>query len=185
MLLYCVKCGVIPAFRQVLAGTATPQTRGRVENFFLSVASIFESWVTRRSSAHTQRAYREDVMALVKFLGLDWPREAHELLRVSLSDVRDFRSHLIQKDAAPKTLNRRISSVSSFYKYLAAAAAELRLPITVPNPAHAQFIEELLKNPREQKVLQAIRRARHKKGLSLAAIAEVLNRKKIPVSSPR
>jgi hypothetical protein len=40
---------------------------------------------------------------------------------------------------APKTLNRRISSLSSFYKYLADAAAELRLPINVPNPAHAQF----------------------------------------------
>jgi site-specific recombinase XerD len=37
-------------------------------------------------------------------------------------------------------LNRRISSLSSFYKFLGAAAAELRLPITVPNPAHAQFI---------------------------------------------
>jgi site-specific recombinase XerD len=41
---------------------------------------------------------------------------------------------------APKTILRRISSVSAFYKDLAAAAAELRLPITVPNPAHAQFV---------------------------------------------
>ena len=41
---------------------------------------------------------------------------------------------------APKTINRRVSSVSSFYKYLQGAASELRLPITVPNPAHAQFI---------------------------------------------
>jgi site-specific recombinase XerD len=30
--------------------------------------------------------------------------------------------------------------LSSFYKFLGGAAAELRLPITVPNPAHAQFI---------------------------------------------
>lgn len=47
---------------------------------------------------------------------------------------------MVRHDAAPKTMNRRISSLSSFYRYLAGAAAELRLPITVPNPAHAQFI---------------------------------------------
>ena len=41
---------------------------------------------------------------------------------------------------APKTINRRISSLSSFYKFLHGAAAELRLPSTVPNPAYAQFI---------------------------------------------
>ena len=49
-----------------------------------------------------------------------------------------------------QTLNRRISSLSSFYKYLAAAAAELRLPITVPNPAHAQFISRESTDPREE-----------------------------------
>ena len=41
---------------------------------------------------------------------------------------------------APKTINRRIASPSSFYKYLQGVASEFRLPITVPNPAHAQFI---------------------------------------------
>ncbi len=47
---------------------------------------------------------------------------------------------MVTERAAPKTMNRRISSLSSFYKFLSGAAAELRLPITVPNPAHAQFI---------------------------------------------
>jgi hypothetical protein len=37
--------------------------------------------------------------------------------------------HLKAHGAAPKTINRRISSLSSFYKYLAGAAAELRLPL--------------------------------------------------------
>jgi site-specific recombinase XerC len=49
----------------------------------------------------------------------------------------------------PKTLNRRISSLSSFYKYLAGSAAELRLPVTVPNPAHAQFIARESSDPLE------------------------------------
>jgi hypothetical protein len=36
---------------------------------------------------------------------------------------------MLAETKGPKTLNRRISSLSSFYKYLAGAAAELRLPM--------------------------------------------------------
>ena len=129
-----------------------------MEQFYFSVASIFETWVQRRKSPHTQRAYREDVMSFVKFLEVAWPGEATSLLSVSIQDVQRFRDYLLGRDAAPKTLNRRISSVSSFYKYLGAAAAELRLPITVPNPAHAQFISRESTDAREEtKALSATR----------------------------
>src|SRR5437868_11094291 len=117
----------------ILAGRTTPDMRERVGEFFSSIAAIFEAWVQRRQSRHTQRAYREDVMSFVAFMQIEWPRDAIELLRISVKDVVAFRDELLEKNAAPKTLNRRISSLSSFYKYLAAAAAELRLPITVPN----------------------------------------------------
>ena len=76
-----------------------------------------------------------------------------------------FRDHLQEKNAAPKTLNRRISSLSSFYKYLAAAAAELRLPITVPNPAHAQFIPRESTDAREERRALSATRARQLMGL--------------------
>ena len=89
-------------------------------------------------------------MAFVKFMGLTWPEHATELLRISITDVLAFREHLLAKNAAPKTINRRISSLSSFYKYLGAAAAELRLPITVPNPAHAQFISRESTDARDE-----------------------------------
>ena len=149
----------------ILAGNLTPDIRRRVEEFYFSVASCFESWVTRRQSPHTQRAYREDVMAFVKFAGIEWPDGATELLRVSVRDVQAFRDHLQEHNAAPKTLNRRISSLSSFYKYLAAAAAELRLPITVPNPAHAQFISRESTDPREERRALSATRARQLMGL--------------------
>lgn len=138
------------ALPPILAGNTSPDMRKRVEQFFFSVASLFEAWVTRRKSAHTQRAYREDVMSFVKFAGIDWPNEAIALYSVSVKDVLAFREQLVAKDSAPKTINRRISSLSSFYKYLAAAAAEMRLPITVPNPAHAQFISRDSTDPREE-----------------------------------
>jgi hypothetical protein len=130
----------LPALPPVIAGANTPEIAHRVENFFQSVASIFEAWVNRRKSDHTRRAYRGDVMAFVEFRDWAWPKDSGQLLRVSILDVLAFREDMLKRRAAPKTMNRRISSLSSFYRFLAGAAAELRLPITVPNPAHAQFI---------------------------------------------
>jgi hypothetical protein len=65
-----------PALPPILAGNASPDMGKCVEQFFFSAASLFEAWVTRRKSPHTQRAYREDVMTLVKFAGIDWPDQA-------------------------------------------------------------------------------------------------------------
>ena len=130
----------LPALPPLIAGANTPEIARQVENFFHSVASIFEAWVNRRKSDHTRRAYRGDVMAFVEFRGWAWPQDSAQLLRVSILDVQAFKDYMVKDNAAPKTMNRRISSLSSFYRYLAGAAVELRLPITVPNPAHAQFI---------------------------------------------
>jgi len=154
-----------PGLPAILAGNATPAIRGRVEQFFSSLATIFESWVARRQSPNTQRAYREDVMAFIRFMGLTWPDQAMELLHISVQDVQRFRAQLVSRNAAPKTLNRRISSLSSFYKYLAAAAAELRLPVTVPNPAHAQFISRESTDPRDETRALSAARARQLVGM--------------------
>jgi integrase len=83
----------------------------------------------------------------------------------TIKDVQAFRDQLVGRDLAPKTLNRRISSLSSFYKYLAAAAAEMRLPITVPNPAHAQFIARESSDPRDETRALSATRARQLMGM--------------------
>jgi site-specific recombinase XerD len=137
----------LPALPPVIAGANTPEIAARVENFFHSVASIFEAWVNRRTSEHTRRAYRGDVMAFAEFCKFAWPDDSAKLLRVSILDVQAFKEDIGKHGGAPKTINRRISSLSSFYKFLHGAAAELRLPITVPNPAHAQFISRESSDP--------------------------------------
>ncbi len=149
----------------ILAGRFTPAVSERVRQFFFSVESMFEAWLARRNSPHTQRAYREDVMAFVRFLEIDWPASAPDLLRATVKDVHAFRALLYEKQSAPKTINRRISSLSSFYKYMAAAAAELRLPITIPNPAHAQFIARETSDAREETKALTATRARQLIGL--------------------
>jgi len=144
----------VPVFPPVMAGAGTPavrqRVRQRVDEFFSSVANMFDTWVLRSQSPHTQRAYREDVMAFVRFQAILWPEQATLLLTAPVSAVVAFRDQLAAQKAAPKTINRRISSLSSFYKYLASAAAELRLPITVPNPAQAQFLSRASTDPRNE-----------------------------------
>jgi site-specific recombinase XerD len=154
-----------PGLPPVLLGRATPAVQAQVQGFFNAVAEIFERWVTRRSSKHTQRAYRQDVMAFVDFLGLRWPDDATRLLAVTVADVLAFRDTTVAADLAPKTVNRRIASLSSFYKYLQGAASELRLPITVPNPAHAQFIARGATDPRDERRALSATRARQFMGL--------------------
>src|SRR6516162_5621872 len=132
----------------IIRGQVTREVEEQVRQFVFSVAAIYQTWLGRRSSAHTRRAYDQDVMHFVrKYLRLDWPHQAQELLRVSVQTVQAYRDSLVAVGAAPKTINRRVSSLASFYKYLGAAAAELRLPIIVPNPAHSQFIPRLASDP--------------------------------------
>ena len=117
------------------------------------------------SSKHTQRAYRQDVMDFVEFLGLRWPDESTRLFTVSVADVLAFRDLMLAETKAPKTINRRIASLSSFYKYLQGVASEFRLPITVPNPAHAQFISRGSSDPRDETKALSATRARQLMGL--------------------
>jgi site-specific recombinase XerD len=144
----------------VLAGAETPAVRKRVEQFYSSVAEIFETWRAWHRSRHTERAYREDVMSFVHFLRVEWPQNSVAMLTASIKDVQAFRDLMIESSRAPKTINRRIASLSSFYKYLAAAASELRLPITVPNPAHSQFIARKSSDPRDETRALSAPRAR-------------------------
>jgi site-specific recombinase XerD len=143
----------------------TPAVEAQVGSFYGSVADIFERWVTRRQRLHTQRAYRQDVMDFVQFLGIHWPEDATQLFTVSVADVLAFRDRMVAQAKAPKTINRRIVSLSSFYKYLQGVASEFRLPITVPNPAHAQFIPRGSSDPRDETKALSATRARQLMGL--------------------
>ena len=155
------KAGMPP----LLAGHETEETRQRVESFYKQVAEIFERWVTRSASPHTQRAYRRDVLTFVEFMGWVWPDEGWRFLTANIGDVSSWRELMIEQSRAPKTINRRLASVSSFYKFLAGCASEARLPVTVPNPAHVQFIQRLGSDPVHETQSLSATRARQLMGL--------------------
>jgi integrase/recombinase XerC len=124
-----------------------PPAPDRLHQFYEALDRLLETWVQRHASPHTQRAYRQDILSFVRFLGLTWPEDCSRLLATSVPDVQRYRDWMLASGAAPKTINRRISSLSGFYRYLGACAAELRLPVNLPNPAHAQFIARSSSDP--------------------------------------
>jgi len=126
---------------RILEGHGSPAVRKRVEGFVASVAAMFETWVARRENPHTQRAYRQDVMHFVRFVGINWPNEDWKLLQCAVPDVQEWRNFMVKTEGrAPKTVLRRVTSLSRFFEYMREQAAEFRLPIIVPNPAHKNHI---------------------------------------------
>src|SRR5579871_1176423 len=69
----------------ILRGQITTEVEEQVRHFVFSVAGIYQTWLGRRTSPHTRRAYDQDVMHFVRgYLRLEWPERASELLRVSV-----------------------------------------------------------------------------------------------------
>lgn len=150
----------------VLLGHGTPAVERQVRSFYFAVEAMFDAWLRRTENKNTQRAYRQDVLAFVRFMGIRWPEEAGRMLAASVPEVQAWRDHLQhERDHAPKTLNRRISSLSGFYTFMRETAAAAKLPIVVANPAHSQFIGRKSTEPVQPTQALSAPRARQLMGL--------------------
>jgi integrase/recombinase XerD len=133
----------------------------KVESFYKSVSNMFEAWVNRSENYNTRRCYQRDVLSFIEYLGIRWPQNDWQFLQTSVQDVRDWRTFMIDEmDFAPKTLNRRISSLSGFFEFMREVAASSKLPIIIQNPAHRDFIKRPSTNPVEETKPLSIANAR-------------------------
>jgi integrase/recombinase XerC len=88
----------------------------------------------RRMSAHTDKSYARDLAALVAFCDRsrigDWSR-------LDSQHLRAFAAHAHAAGLAPRSIQRRLSAVRSFYAFLLREApASARRPRVTANPAH-------------------------------------------------
>lgn len=65
-------------------------------------------------STHTVFAYKKDIEQFFEFIGGDVPEPGN----VDSSDVRFWIAQLYDNGISPKSINRKLSSLKSFYKYL-------------------------------------------------------------------
>ncbi len=124
----------------ILEGYHTITVEQRVQHFILNLPEMLERWISRRSSPHTQRAYRQDLFTFIGYEGLRWPEDSTGLFAITVSRVQAYRDWMVARGDAPKTISRRLSSLSGFFKFLREVAAEMRLPIQVANPADKDFV---------------------------------------------
>ncbi len=82
-------------------------------------------------------------------LGTPW-RTGASLLTVSIVDVETIHESMLDHDAAPKTINRRLSALWSFYSICRARPPNCAYRSLCPNPAHAQFIAREPADAREE-----------------------------------
>lgn len=88
-------------------------------------------------SPHTRKFYRLDITQFFNFITTHFPdvNNYHEVERVHVVAYRNFMN---DKEQAPKTINRKIASVSSFYDFL------VEKSIATFNPCHS------IKRPKHQ-----------------------------------
>jgi integrase/recombinase XerC len=88
--------------------------------------------VERNVSQHTCRAYTDDVMEFIHFLKEnDYIRERSEIFGIEADTVRAYLGFLFRQKIKKVTVNRKISSLRAFYKYL------IRSGKTKNNPAQS------------------------------------------------
>ena len=119
----------------------------------------------------------------MEFVGIRWPEEGWKLLRVGMPEAQAWQDLMIKEEVAPKTRNLRVCSLNNLFTFMRETAAELRLPITVPNPAHRMFLRrenadpvdetEALSVEQSRQVLSAIDTS-HVVGLRDRAIIAIL-----------
>lgn len=69
----------------------------------------------KRGSAHTITAYKNDLLSFQKFLEKEF---STNLENVNYQMIRSWVVELMENDISAKTVNRKISSLKSFYKFL-------------------------------------------------------------------
>ena len=98
--------------------------------------------VERNVSEHTRKAYIADVKEFNSFLrGSDIKKRSDVIIDVEPETIRTYLSHLYREKVKKVTVNRKISSLRSFYKYL------LRAGKINSNPA------EMVQTPKIEKYM--------------------------------
>jgi integrase/recombinase XerC len=84
----------------------------------------------KNSSVHTQTAYRGDLEDFKGFLlKQDLPNQDSSLEKVSYGEIRSWIVFLIQKGNSTRTVNRKISVLRSYYKFLMRVGSIERSPL--------------------------------------------------------
>jgi len=93
----------------------------------------------KRYSSHTITAYQTDLEQFFLFLAQDY--QIQSLAQITHFHIRTWLAGIREVDQTPRTINRKMSSLNSFYKFLMKAGIADKNPVQM---LHAQRLPERL-----------------------------------------
>jgi integrase/recombinase XerC len=94
--------------------------------------------VEKRYSAHTIRAYTDDIRQFVLFINID--PDSDEILSVTRAQIRSWVISLLNHNVSSRTIRRKAGSLSTFYKFC------LRNELISQNPSDGLVLPKLKKS---------------------------------------
>jgi len=87
---------------------------------FTEAHNLFLQYLAQEKqySPHTISNYKRDLQQFSAFLTLCSPRFKERVADITKAEIRDFLAQFVEKGAARRTINRKLSTIRSFFKFL-------------------------------------------------------------------
>jgi integrase/recombinase XerC len=109
----------------------------------------------KRYSEHTIRSYHDDLVQFFKWLEMQYGNSQPK--DVSYSFIRSWLAALKEKDQTSKTINRKISSLKSFFKHQVRTGALESTPMTkVISPKNSKRLPSFVQTGQAKELIQSL-----------------------------
>lgn len=126
----------------------------------------------KRYSKNTSEAYQNDLEQFNVFITANG---CDDVLQVTHIDIRNWMVSLMQDKISPRSINRKISTLKSFYKYLLRKGTITKNPLTkVQPPKTSKRLPVFVEQPGIDKLLTEIEFSEGYEGLLEKTIIELL-----------
>jgi integrase/recombinase XerC len=119
----------------------------------------------KRYSAFTIRSYHDDLAQFFGFLQMQFGEVS--LGAISHNHVRSWLASIRERDITAKTINRKISSLKSFFKYLVKSGVVEQTPMTrVLTPKISKRLPDFIMESDADKLMRSLKNSEDWKGLN-------------------
>jgi integrase/recombinase XerC len=109
----------------------------------------------KRYSAHTSRSYHDDLIQFFDYLETQFGKIA--VKEINHTQVRSWLAELKEKGITSKTINRKISSLKSFFKYLVKTGEVVDTPMNkIVSPKTSQRLPDFIKTDDAEKLISSL-----------------------------
>ena len=133
----------------------------------------------KRYSEHTIRSYHDDLVEFFKWLKLK--HESMPLKEIGHVFIRSWLAELKEEDKTSKTINRKISSLKSFFKYQVRVGAIQDTPMSkVISPKNSKRLPSFVQTGQAKELLQSLESTESWKQLNTKMLITLLQFRNAP-----